>query len=177
MRDFPVIKFTLLFIVGILSAHFFILDFTIVITAFIVTSILFLLFKKYRAKIYSNGLIFISSSILIFSLGNFLAELNGSTFNPVISEISKVKNTSAFGEIDRIDLIRNNELAFYLSTDSMSSDEFFIKDKFLLLCKVKSDNTTILKLYNQLKPGNYLELEGYYYKGREEINFFVRQTP
>jgi competence protein ComEC len=96
--------------------------------------------------------------------------LNGSTFNPVISEISKVKNTSAFGEIDRIDLIRNNELAFYLSTDSLSSDEFFIKDKFLLLCKVKSDNATILKLYNQLKPGNYLELEGYYYKGREERN-------
>jgi len=170
MSEYPAIKLTIIFILGILSAHFFFVGFSAVISIFIITIILLFFSKIFRTQEILTSLAILSSAILVFTIGNYITELNDESFNTDITEINKVKNTSAFGEIYRIDLIRNNELIFYLSTDRMTSKEFFIRDNFLLLCKVKSDNSSIFKLYNQLKPGNYLEIEGYYYKGREERN-------
>ena len=170
MKDYPVIKFTILFIIGILSAEFIHLNLTIVITIFFVSVILIPLSKKYKANTYYSLLVFLSAGILIFSIGNLLAKEGKQSFNPYLSKIDKVKNTTAYGKISKIDLLKNNQLNFYLSVDSIKSDEFYIKEKFLLLCRIKESNTKLLTLYNELKPGNYLELNGFYYKGREKRN-------
>ncbi|MGB5289043.1 MAG: ComEC/Rec2 family competence protein, partial [Ignavibacteriaceae bacterium] len=170
MKDYPAIKFTLLFILGILSAHFFYINFIIVIILFLVSVVLILIYKRFRDNFYFSFFVFLAAGFLIFSIGNHLAKDNESSFNPFLTGIDKVKNTTAIGKIDRIDLIKNNELIFYLSADSIYSEDFYIRDKILLLCKIKSDNTSLIKYYDELKPGNYLELTGYYYKGREERN-------
>ncbi|MEJ2103948.1 MAG: DNA internalization-related competence protein ComEC/Rec2 [Ignavibacteriaceae bacterium] len=170
MKDYPVIKFTILFILGILSAEVIHLNLIFAIIIFLATSILILLPKKIKTNTYYSLLILLSAGVLIFSIGNLLSKENKQSFNPYLSKIDKVKNTIAYGEISKIDLLRNNQLNFYLSVDSMKSDKFFIKDKFLLLCRIKDSTSKLLSLYKELKPGNYLDINGFYYKGRERRN-------
>ena len=74
------------------------------------------------------------------------------------------------GEIAKIDLIRDGQLIFYLSVDSIYSDEFLIKDELNILCKVKLNTEAISELYNELKPGNILKVTGFYHKGKEKRN-------
>ena len=140
MKDYPVIKLTIIFIVGILSAEFFQINLSFVIIIFLVSAILILLLKKYEANTYYSLLAFLSTGILIFSIGNLLAKENKISFNSYLSKIDKVKNTIAFGEINKIDLLKKDQLNFYLSVDSMKSDDFYIKNKFLLLCRIRDSN-------------------------------------
>ncbi|MCZ7613143.1 MAG: hypothetical protein M5T52_06315 [Ignavibacteriaceae bacterium] len=117
--------------------------------------------------IYSLTISFLTG-IIILSIGNLIAKENEIIINPEISRIDKVKNTIVIGKIDNIDLIRNNELLFYISADSIYSEEFFIRDDVKILCKVKIDNESLFTLYDELKPGQTVKLNGYYYKGREK---------
>ena len=170
MKDYPVIKVAILFIAGILSAHFFHLNILLIILFFLVTISLVLFRKRLESNNYYSLFTFLASGFLVFLIGNFLANQNTISFDPFLTKIDKVKNTTAVGEITKIDLIRNNELIFYLAVDSMYSEEFFIKDKINILCKAKLDNKATLELYDELKPGNYLEVTGYYYKGKQKRN-------
>ena len=170
MNNYPAIKVTLLFIIGILSEHIFDLNIIVVSVLFIAALVLLIFNKSFGDKFYYSFLGFLVSGILIFSIGNLIAKENKISFPTFLTNIDKVKNTTVIGEIDKIDLIKNNELILYLNTDSLYSEEFYIKDKIQLLCKIKADNKTLFRLYDQLKPGNYLKLTGYYYKGREERN-------
>ncbi len=170
MKDYPVIKVAILFVAGILSAHYFQLGILLVVILFLLTLFLILLYRKLGNNSYYSISTFIASGILVFSIGNILAMSNEISFNPFLTKIDKVKNTTAVGEITKIDLIRKNELNFYLAVDSMYSEEFFIKDKITILCKAKLDNRTTFELYDELKPGNHLKVTGYYYKGKQRRN-------
>jgi len=158
MKDYPVIKVAILFIAGILSAHFFEIGILPLILFFISILFLTIFYKKYVSNIYYSSLVFIFAGLLIFSIGNNLAFNNKVTFNQFATEIDKVQNTTAVGEISKIDLIRNDELNFYLMVDSIYSDEFLIKDKLNILCKAKLNGKSIKKLYYELKPGNILSV-------------------
>ncbi|MDZ7623073.1 MAG: ComEC/Rec2 family competence protein [Ignavibacteriaceae bacterium] len=170
MKDYPVIKVAILFTAGILSAQFFQISIILAALLFLVTISLMLFFRKLGSNTYYSLLTFLASGFLVFSIGNFLAKQNTISFDPFLTKIDKVKNTTAVGEITKIDLIRNNELIFYVAVDSMYSEEFFIKDEINILCKAKLDNKATLELYSELKPGNYVEVNGYYYKGKQKRN-------
>lgn len=170
MKDYPAIKITIFFLSGILSAQFFQFSLQTIIIFFSACLFLILLKKKISYHSFYFLMMFIVGGILVFSIGNYLPEKNKINFNAFVTKIDKVKNTTAMGEITNIDLIRNNEINFYLSVDSLYSDEFFIRDKLNILCKVRLDNRTIYQLYNELKPGNYLEVTGFYHKGKQQRN-------
>jgi len=170
MKDYPVIKIAILFVAGILSTQYFQLGILLVIILFLLTLSLILFFRKLGNNYYYSISTFLLSGFLVFSIGNILAKDNTISFDPFLTQIDKVKNTTAAGEITKIDLIRKNELNFYLAVDSIYSEEFFIKDKITILCKAKLDNKATFELYNELKPGNHLEVEGYYYKGKQKRN-------
>jgi len=141
-----------------------------IIPLFLLTISLILFYKRWGEKTYYSILIFLITGILVFSIGNFLAKENAISYNPFITKVDKVKNTTAVGEITKIDLIRNNELIFYLTIDSLYSEEFFIKDKINILCKARLDNKSILELYSELKPGNKLKVKGFYHRGKQKKN-------
>jgi competence protein ComEC len=170
MKDYPVIKVAILFVAGILSASFLQLGIYLVILLFLSALLLILSSKRFGQNSYYSILSFLIAGLLVFTLGNFLARDNAISYNPSITKIDKVKNTTAVGEITKIDLIRNNELIFYLAIDSLYSEEFFIKDKINILCKAKLDSKSILQLYNELKPGNRLEVTGFYHRGKQKRN-------
>lgn len=170
MKDYPAIKVAIIFVPGILSAQFFQFGLLPVIIFFSVCLLLILLKKKISDHSFYFLLMFIAGFLLVFSIGNYLSEKNKINFDPLLTTIDKVKNTTAVGEITNIDLIRNNEIIFYLAVDSLYSDEFFIKDKLNILCKVRLDKRAIYELYKELKPGNYLKVTGFYHKGKQQRN-------
>jgi competence protein ComEC len=170
MKDYPVIKLTILFIVGIFSLK--LLQIELLAAGIIaVLIVLLLLFRRKfgHFPIYSISITFLTS-LLILSIGNLIARENEIIFKPEITEIDKVKNTTVIGKIDGIDLIRNNELLFYVTVDSFYSEEFYIKDDFKILCKLKTDSESLFNLYDELKPAQKVKLNGYYYKGRQRRN-------
>lgn len=170
MKDHPVIKLTLIFVVGIISAKIIFINFYIIL-ALLIISVSLLLISKSTSKnsaFFSSIAFFVA--LLIFSIGNHYSYINLQNISPLIKEIDKVKDVTVTGTIDKIDLIRKNELILYLSADSLYSDEFFVRDEVLLLCKIQLEPHSMNRLYEKLEPGNRMLLKGFYYKGREKRN-------
>jgi len=170
MKSYPVIKFTVLFIAGILSAYFFELTLLFIIILFLLTALIALFYGKNKESIFYPLITFGIAGILIFTIGNLLASENKISFNPFISDIDRVPNTTAVGSIKKIDLIRDNQLLFYVDVDSMYSEEFLVKDKFVVLCKARLESRAIAELYTELKPGYKVEVKGYYARGKQKRN-------
>jgi competence protein ComEC len=170
MNNYPVVKVAILFVAGILSANLFELGNLPAILAFITILFSVFFYKKFRNNTYFASLTLIFSGVLVFTIGNNLAANNKISFNPSVVQIDKVKNTTAIGEITKIDFIRDGQLIFYLKADSIYSDEFLINDELNILCKARLNSKSINELYNELKPGNILKVTGFYHKGKEKRN-------
>jgi competence protein ComEC len=170
MKDYPVIKFTILFVIGILSESLLHIDLLLIGALLFVIILTSLLSKKLSLINHFPFFISFITSILVFAIGNLIASENSNSINPEIERIDKVKNATVVGEVNRIDLIRNNEILFYVDVDSFYSEEFLVLDKFNILCKVKIDNESLQELYNELKPGQKVEVSGFFYKGRQKRN-------
>lgn len=170
MKDYPVIKLTILFIIGILSERSFHVSIIIIGGIFLSLVFIILLLKKYSASKHYSFLTLLVAGSLILSIGNLISQENTIAFKSSSEQIDKIKNATAIGEINKIDLIRNNEFLFYVDVDSLYSEEFLVKDDFKILCKVKIDNSALSELYKELKPGQLIKINGYYYKGRQKRN-------
>lgn len=170
MKDYPVIKVAAIFVAGILSYKFLTISLLLVGIFFIVTLLSVLIASKINQNFYSSVVTLISSGILIFSAGNYSAKVNEIKFPSFITGIDKANNVTIIGTISKIDLIRSDALTVYLKADSMYSPEFFIKDEFEVLCKIKLSQKLLLKLYDELKPGYKVSFTGNYYKGKERRN-------
>ena len=170
MKDYPVIKISILFVSGIFSAQLFTLDFYSIIAVFVLLLFLFILKKKIVGIHLYSFLIFLIVGVLIISIGNYLAKENKIKYDPYLSGLDKLKNTTVIGEISRIDLIRNNELLFYVEIDSMFSDDLFVKNKLNILCKARLEHSAAIRLYHELQPGNKIEVIGFYYRGKQKRN-------
>ena len=170
MKDYPIIKVAIIFVVGILSYKLFSVSLFIVGIIFIVAILSTLLAKKLSHNFLISAFTLLSTGILIFSAANYSAKINEITFPTFLTSIDKVNNTTIVGTISKIDLIRSDALTIYLSADSMYSSEFFIKDDFEVLCKIKLSQRQLLKFFDELKPGYKIAVTGYYYKGKDRRN-------
>ena len=170
MRDYPIIKVAIVFVMGILSLQYFELGILSLIIAFIVLTSLIFLSEKGNTNFYYH-LLFLSLSVfIIFSAGNLIAGLNKITFDPNIITIDKVKKTTVVGEVTKIDLKQIDQLNFYLEVDSMYSNEFLIKANLNILCKINGSKKLINQVSDELMPGNKIRVSGFYHKGREKRN-------
>ena len=169
MKDFPIIKFTIAFIFGILLQPLIQISIIVVITL-IILLILFLLLIMHKRipKIKFIGSFI--SFLLIIALGNITSQLNQIKLNPVVSSLYKENNVTAYGIVNKIELIRENELVFNLKADKFLFSENEINDKIKFLCRFKGNEKERNKFYKEMKPGFKLEVKGTYLKGKEKRN-------
>jgi len=170
MKDHPVIKLTLIFVVGIISAKIIFINIYIILALLILSASLLLISKKSQKNTAFFNLIAFVVALLIFSIGNHHSYISQRSISQQIKDIDKVKDVTVAGTIDKIDLIRKDELILYLSADSLYSDEFILRDEVLLLCKIQLETNSLYRLYEKLEPGNRVLFKGFYYKGREKRN-------
>jgi predicted membrane metal-binding protein len=166
MNSYPIIKAAIFLSGGILFSRIANIDFTLIIILAVTCLLISFLIKKYF-QIASSLLLFIS----VFLMG-YLSTKNNSAAAYIISQdVYKIKNLTAYGEITDIQLLKEKEPTFYIETDSLRKDNKSLSRKIKLICKIKDTNKKrIDSVYNVLQPGNYLQLTGVYYKGREMRN-------
>ncbi len=168
MKDHPIIKIALIFVAGIASAKIIEMNIYFVGVIFSICIVQFFVFKKFQLKpIYLTSFL---AAALFFLIGNLLASYNPRTINQDFKKINKSANTTVSGKINKIDLIRKEELILYLTSDSIYSKDFFVKDEIVILCKLSMNESTLREFYDKLKPGNTLQVTGFYYKGRDKRN-------
>ena len=120
-------------------------------------------FSKTVASVFILSAVFLSGYMLIKN------SAGDNYFFP--QDVHRIKNLIVYGEISNIKLLKDKELLFDFETDSLKKDERTFIRKAKLLCKVKETGRKRLdSIYNALRPGNYLQLLGVYFKGREMRN-------
>ena len=168
MKDYPFIKFTIAFIVGILSAGLFQFDLHFYqISVFIFFLILLSLAKYFRFNNIISSVLFL---ILIFIFGIYISKVNEIRIVSPISNYQKEKNVKLYAEVTSVELERSYEIVFTVLTDSLIIDSNSIVTKDYIICKFRGDSLQRKNIYTQLNAGNKIYLTGTYQKGRERRN-------
>ncbi len=159
MKDYPLIKFVLLFIIGIViekltridSTHLIIISLSIL---FIYTLSVFILSERYL--VIKQGIAVIG----ILTLGSFYfsAMAGGGCSYPF--DDPKISTTVLFGKIQSIELLRNEKLSLNLLVDSTITKEFKSSKRYSTLVNVYDSKRRVASLSNILLPGNTIKIIG-----------------
>ncbi|HEX3072296.1 MAG TPA: DNA internalization-related competence protein ComEC/Rec2, partial [Ignavibacteriales bacterium] len=169
MKDFPVIKIALAFILGIVCQNLFHLpvwELFISIIALSAASLIVAKFIKPNEDFLSIIVLIITITAGALALANKEYKSPDETLN-----IERIKDVQAFGRISNMELLRNNEVRFSLAMDSLFASGASINKRVSLICSVKDAAIdSAKKLYNKLHIGNYVSASGNYNKGRDKRN-------
>ncbi len=170
MKDYPFIKFTLAFIIGILASGLFQFDlhyYPIII--FIFGLVLLLLTKYFQFHFYK----IISSALLLFLIlifGFYIAKLGETKIDSSLHLYQKEKNAELFAKVIDVELERSFEIVFTAMADSLIMDNKIFTSNDKLICKFRGDSLQRKNLYANLNAGNKIYLTGTYQKGRTQRN-------
>lgn len=169
MKDYPVIKFTLLFIAGILSSR--LILFPVSLFFVFLTLLIFMIFllRDKAPQLYSPAISLILFFIILL-FGNIVSQLNSVSNNLLPEEIQKEKSVVVFGKVKKIDLLKDYEISFLLSADSVRFSEKTFYGDFLFQARIRDEKRILDSLYKIILPGNYVSLNCIYSKGRERRN-------
>jgi len=170
MKDFPVIKFTIAFIIGILILPLIQFSFIVVLLSVLLLILSILLVRNVR--FFRNFEIpgTIISVLLVIVLGNFTAHLNERKLNPIVSQLYIEKNITASGKLNQIELKKENEIIFRLKADKFIFKSKIVTDEMYFLCRLKGSDKERNNFYERMKPGFKVEVKGTYSKGKEKRN-------
>lgn len=170
MKDYPFIKFALLFICGIVLDRFLHISIEIYIAGLVLLIILFFLHKKFNKPAFSRLFIFFGY-ILFLMVGLITAGISKANVFYLTENIYKQQNFAAWGVIKKIELPEDENYSFFLSVDSLSIEGKNFNWQPNLLIKVNDESKKqLLKQYELIFQGNRVEVKGTYIKGREERN-------
>lgn len=171
MKDYPIIKFTLFFIAGIILQHYFPLGQVFLFGAFIFT--LLLLASIYIFKLFLQHKIIsylVIVSIILFGALMYISATYTKTHYPF--KTPKLKNTVLFGTISKIELIKEKRLTFYLQVDSLNVKNKTIKLQSKIICNVYASQSEVDSLYDNLQIGNYIKYTATVNRPKNERNPF-----
>lgn len=170
MRKYPFIKFSLVFILGILLNKFFPLQSSYLFLP--IAIVILLIVITYNRKDYSIfGKVFLISFYLFFALlGSLIHALKIESNIFLDDDYSTVEKMVVIGKVKSIDLMYDNEVSFLVESDSIRIEKKYHVHNILVLCKVR-DTTWSLGAFNKkIAPGNTLRVEGTFQKRRERRN-------
>lgn len=170
MKDYPLVKFVLSFVVGILLHRIFQIDIWHILFLFTIITLSTYLIKKYFSSNLKDSitkLLFLPAFVLA---GLLIASYHHKEFTSPLSKFYKEKNSVLYAEVKSIELIRPYEVLFNVISDSIIINDKKIKCNDELICKFRGDSLQRIDLYKNLKPGNKIFLSGTFQKGRERRN-------
>jgi len=170
MKDYPVIKYVVLFIVGIVAQYYFDLSFSILIgiVAFLIMTIVILRLTKSE---FSKNIISVILLILIASSGALYFSSRTIKKTEYPFERTKLTKSIIYGTIKSINLKHEPKLSMVLDIDSLNIKGKTIHIKSDFLCNIKEKNSRQLnKLYDKIGVGNYVKIKGTINKPRNERN-------
>lgn len=170
MGDFPVIKFVILFTLGILIHH--LINLTNQVYQCLIISTISLVALFYFVKIKSpriiNNVLF---GLLILSIGGYFYQLKNLDNIKYPFNSPKIRNAEVSGQILNIDLIKKGKVSLVIKLDSIKNEttESSLKYKFLL--NIWKDTTNTLDtIYNELEVGNKISFVGTISRAKNQRN-------
>lgn len=170
MKDYPFIKLTLLFVFGILIQRILQPESLLLITVFIFLLFISVLIKIFVKQLELQYLSKISISLMIVIFGLFVTIQNSNELKSPLSVFHKEKNSTLYGEVKSIELIKSYEVLFTVLVDSIIIDNRKFHNPDYLICKFRGDSVNRLNFYSKINPGNKVFLTGTFQKGRERRN-------
>lgn len=171
MKNYPFIKFTIAFIIGILTSNIFKfqINYALLLVSSLTLVALLIFFQRFKVKFYKS-LTTAFSLLLVFAFGFIISILNRTTNESALSVYQKEKNTILYAKVLSVELKRSFEIVFTIKADSIiiANTPIQIDDK--LICKFRGNDEQRHFLYNTLNSGNKIYLTGTYQKGRDKRN-------
>ena len=170
MTNYPIIPVALAFVSGILLQSILKVDIlTVIILSSILIVVLIIVNKKGMFSRF-RIILTVMSLILISLVGNIYAQINQNHFNEILSKLYREKSVMVSGNIDKIELKRENEVLFLLECNKLVVNDIVIDDHFYLLCKLRGSNEGRNDFYDRMKPGYRIVVTGSYLKGQDKRN-------
>lgn len=171
MKNYPVIKYVVLFIIGIITQHYIGLSFSmllvIVISLFLMLVILQLIKTKLNLITTSSVLLV----LLIMSSGALYFTSRTMIKTEYPFNRTKLTKSIIYGTAKSINLMHEPKLSMIIEVDSVNikGKTIFFKSDFL--CSIKEKNPKLLNnLYDKIGVGNYVKIKGTINKPRGERN-------
>ncbi len=169
MNNYPLIKFVILFIAGIILQSFLNLSLLSLIIFLSISLLVYIIIRFTNLKErYSLKIIALVIVIVLFGSGYY------SIYNqnqPAYSfDEEKYSNANITGTIENIGRKREGRLNIYIISDSIYVKNKFYTQKYNLLCSIYDENKNIDSVYNILKVGNKISIIGSLQKPRGERN-------
>jgi competence protein ComEC len=167
MNDFPLIKYVVAFIVGVIFTSF--IPIPIIYLVGIITLILFVI----SALHFINKKTIIPLLLLTITMFFGMLYLSIRSEKPVEYPFGKTKisNTIIYGKVEKINLIHDDKFVIEISSDSVNVEDSIriLKNKFQCSIYFKNKKRTY-QLYHQLHIGNKVKVGGTLRKGRGRRN-------
>ena len=171
MKEFPLVKITIVFITGILLEKYIQIGYLFYLGTFLFCFILYLIQYKYVFKSWTKIALILSVYICIALTGTLITQKENSYKHYIPTKFDRVKNLTVFGKIKSVDLKNSDYFRFELETDSLTTNQKRIYFKTNLLCSISTrEKLKTDSLYSLIQPGNFITMRGTYEKGRGERN-------
>jgi len=170
LKDYPFIKFTLAFIIGILASGLFQLDLDYYPIVIFILVLVLLLFAKYFKFSFYKIISAASVFIMIFIFGLFIAKQSEIKIESPLNNYQKEKNSTLYAQVIDVELEKSFEIVFTAIVDSIFMDDKKFTSNDIIICKFRGDSLQRKNLYVHINSGNKIYLTGTYQKGRNQRN-------
>ncbi|MBU0474421.1 MAG: DNA internalization-related competence protein ComEC/Rec2 [Bacteroidetes bacterium] len=167
MKNYPLIKYVIAFVVGIIGEKYLLIQIPYSISIIIILTLLAVFFH-FKKNNYMLIIVLLINSMLFGATYSILRN-NGDVQYPF--QQTKISGTEIYGEIKNIELLHNDEFKLLVQSDSVivHDSTTFIKSKFQ--CNISSDSyNKLVRLYSSLDIGNKVKLVGTLRKAKGECN-------
>ncbi len=159
MNEYPAIKVTLLFIVGILTQYFFHLNNKFLLL--LILSLLIIILPITFLYIKNNGIKIITLAILLLLTGAFFYSSEQIENNSYPFNLAKIRNSKILAEVESIELIKKKKLTLNINLISFGINKLTKQEHYNFICNLWKDTTNhIDSLYYKIKIGNKLSFLG-----------------
>lgn len=167
MNTYPIIKFTLLFIIGILIQSFFQVSSIFYLFSIITIAIILIIAKLSNFASNSKIYQFLFSFVIVL-FGSFYLFLYPTQNANYPFELPKIKNAEITGLVLNIDLLSNKKLSTEIEIIKLN-DERVVGNKFIL--NIWNDKDTEIKdIYEKINIGKLLTFNGNVSRAKNERN-------
>lgn len=166
MNKYPLIKFIVFFICGIILESILKLPINIIFPSLLILFLLSLiLYIKYKSA-YGNAIVVLT----IILAGSFHYALSGFEKTTYPYALPKYRNAFLYGRIISVDLIRKDRLNFTVEVDSVKWNDSVSKKRVNIFCAIISTNKNLRRIYDGISVGSGVRMIGTLMKARDKRN-------
>ncbi|MEW6651976.1 MAG: DNA internalization-related competence protein ComEC/Rec2 [Bacteroidota bacterium] len=171
MNGYPLIKFTLVFIAGIILQSYLSISYDFLFASLLFSIFVFAIVHLFKS-FWLNKIINIAVALPIALFGALMYSNASFSISQYPFELPKIKNANIYGTISEIELIREKRLTFYLEVDSLRFNNKTFRFTSKIMCNIYDTQTQVNSVLSNLKVGNYIMLTGIVSRAKNSRNPF-----